>query len=122
MADQVIEGLIRSINTTLVTKVKLNLKYARKNKQLAGKIIRGVTELLEKRIPKHVETKRTNYAAVNRVHNLCFLLAFQTQKVFNDTIIQPCMDNNWYLQAFSQVLKQLFLECNASGMNIIVGD
>jgi len=45
--------------------------------------------------------------AVNEMHNLCYLLSLKAQLVFNSRIIHTCIDQNWDLKGFKQVLKRI---------------
>lgn len=48
------------------------------------------------------------------MQNLCYLWAMKTQQVFNSRIIHTCIDQNWDLKGFKQVLVRIMRMVGAS--------
>ena len=91
-----------------MNKVKLCMESARKNKNLAAKLATTVQLLSEQLIPHFIEQNMSNYDSINEMHNLCYLLAHKTQQAFNSRITHTCIDQNWDLKGFKQVLVRIF--------------
>ena len=53
------------------------------------------------------------------MHNLVYLLALKTQQVFCSRIIHTCIDQNWDLKGFKQVLVRIFRQIGVSGYDEI---
>ena len=47
------------------------------------------------------------------MHNLCYLLAKKTQEVFLSRVINTCINQNWDLKGFKQVLCRILLKIEA---------
>ena len=63
--------------------------------------------LSEQLLPQFLSEKINDYEEINNMHNLCYLLAMKTQQVFNSRIIHTCIDQNWDLKGFKQVLVRI---------------
>ena len=55
------------------------------------------------------------------MHNLCYLLAMKTQQVFNSRVIHTCIDQNWDLKGFKQVLVRILRQLGASEYDEVTG-
>jgi len=55
------------------------------------------------------------------MQNLCYLLAMKTQQVFNSRIIHTCIDQNWDLKGFKQVLVRILRQIGASDYDEVTG-
>ena len=99
--------LIISIVGPLMNKVKLSMLSAKKNTKLAAKLKPTIEILAEQLLPHFLSENLSNYDEVNNMQNLCYLLAMKTQQVFNSRIIHTCIDQNWDLKGFKQVLVRI---------------
>ena len=106
--DSLSKPLAVSMVGLLMNKVKLCMASARKNKNLVEKMATTVQLLSEQLIPFYIQQNMSNYDALNEMHNLCYLLAHKTQQVFNSRITHTCIDQNWDLKGFKQVLVRIF--------------
>lgn len=108
MVDNVsTKPLIISILGPLMNKVKLSMLNAKKNKKLAAKLKSSIDLLAEQLLPHWLVERADDYQEVNTLHNLCYLFAMKTQQVFNSRIIHTCIDQNWDLKGFKQVLVRI---------------
>jgi len=99
----------------LINKVKLSMRYANKNKKLAESLSSTIALLGEQLLPHFCAQNAFNYDQLNTMHNLCYLLAQKTQQVFNSRIIHTCIDQNWDLKGFKQVLVRILKTMEVSG-------
>ena len=106
--------LIISIIGPLMNKVKLSIQSAKKNRELGKKLLPTVNLISEQLIPHYLSENSGNYADVNMLQNLCYLLGMKTQQVFNSRIIHTCIDQNWDLKGFKQVLVRILRQVGAS--------
>ena len=113
--------LIISIVGPLMNKVKLSMLSAKKNRQLADKLKNTINLLSEQLLPFWLSEMRGNYDEINTMHNLCYLLAMKTQQVFNSRIIHTCIDQNWDLKGFKQVLVRILRQIGASDYDEVTG-
>ena len=90
--DTLSKSLAISIVGLLMNKVKLSVISARKNTMLAEKLTTTIQLLSEQLIPHFIKENKSNYNALNEMHNLCYLLAQKTQLTFNRTVISTCID------------------------------
>ena len=106
--------LIISIIGPLMNKVKLSIQSAKKNRELGKKLLPTINLVSEQLIPHYLAENSGNYADVNMLQNLCYLLGMKTQQVFNSRIIHTCIDQNWDLKGFKQVLVRILRQVGAS--------
>ncbi len=106
--------LIISIVGPLMNKVKLSIQSAKKNTELGKKLLPTINLIAEQLIPFYLAANSDNYQNVNMLQNLCYLLAMKTQQVFNSRIIHTCIDQNWDLKGFKQVLVRILRQVGAS--------
>ena len=99
--------LIISVVGPLMNKVKMSMASARKNKTLAGKLAGTINLVAEQLLPHYLAANCNDYDKVNEIQNHCYLLAMKTQQVFNSRIIHTCIDQNWDLKGFKQVLVRI---------------
>jgi len=104
----------------LMNKVKLCMAYANKNKKLSKELSSSINLLAEQLLPHYCAQNISNYEAVNGMHNLCYLLAQKTQQVFNSRIIHTCIDQNWDLKGFKQVLVRILKTIDVSGNDNLI--
>lgn len=71
--------LIMSMVGPIMNKVKFCMLNSRKNTKLAEKIAPTVNFLAEQLLPQYLMAQKDDYASVNMMHNLCFLLAGKAQ-------------------------------------------
>ena len=91
----------------LMNKVKLSMLSAKKNRDLAQKLASTIDVLAEQLLPFYLADPERTYDDINMMHNLCYLFAMKTQQVFNSRIIHTCIDQNWDLKGFKQVLVRI---------------
>jgi len=101
------KALIISMVGPLMNKVKMSMLAARKNRSLATKLQSTIDVLGEQLLPHYLTANNCGYEEVNTIHNLCYLLAMKTQQVFNSRVIHTCIDQNWDLKGFKQVLVRI---------------
>ena len=77
MSEELTKPLIVSIVGPLSNKIKCSLKYARKNRKLGELLGSTIDQLCEQVLPHFCAENIENFAAVNAVHNLVFLLALK---------------------------------------------
>ena len=106
------KALIISMVGPLMNKVKMSMLAARKNRLLATKLQSTVDVLGEQLLPHYLTDGNRSYEEVNTMHNLCYLLAMKTQQVFNSRVIHTCIDQNWDLKGFKQVLVRILKQVN----------
>lgn len=99
--------LIVSMCGMLMNKVKFCMRYANKNKKLAEALSSTIALIAEQLLPHFCAENMYNYEELNTMHNLCYLFAQKTQQVFNSRIIHTCIDQNWDLKGFRQVLQRV---------------
>ena len=101
--------LIQSICGPLMSKVKFLMANPKKNKQLAQNVnLSSLIDLLaEQLLPQYCLNNQRDYATINLMHNLCYLLALKMQQVFTSGIIRTCIDQNWDLKGFKAVLLRI---------------
>ena len=121
MTDSINKPLIVSIVGLLMNKVKLSMKSAKKNKLLAEKLDTTIYLLSEQLLPHFIQQNMNNYDELNNMHNLCYLFAHKTQQVFNSRIIHTCIDQNWDLKGFKQVLVRMFKAIGLPNYDEITG-
>ena len=114
--------LIISIVGPLMNKVKLSMLSAKKNTKLAAKLKPTIELLAEQLLPHFLAENLNNYDEVNNMQNLCYLLAMKTQQVFNSRIIHTCIDQNWDLKGFKQVLVRILRQLGASDYDDVTKD
>ena len=114
--------LIISIVGPLMNKVKLSMLSAKKNTKLAEKLKPTIELLAEQLLPHFLSENMNNYDEVNNMQNLCYLLAMKTQQVFNSRIIHTCIDQNWDLKGFKQVLVRILRQLGASDYDEVTKD
>ena len=114
--------LIISIVGPLMNKVKLSMLSAKKNTKLAEKLKPTIELLAEQLLPHFLSENMNNYDEVNNMQNLCSLLAMKTQQVFNSRIIHTCIDQNWDLKGFKQVLVRILRQLGASDYDEVTKD
>lgn len=100
-----------------MNKVKLCMLGAKKNRKLAANLKPTIDLLAEQLLPKFLADNINNYEEVNLVQNLCYLLAMKTQQVFNSRIIHTCIDQNWDLKGFKQVLVRVLKKIGADSFD-----
>mmetsp|Transcript_97644 Transcript_97644/g.134332 ORF Transcript_97644/g.134332 Transcript_97644/m.134332 type:complete len:268 (-) Transcript_97644:1726-2529(-) len=100
--------LIMSMCGPLTNKIKTCLLYAMKNKNLAQKLRTTVDLLCEQLLPQFCKNKENDTEALDQLHSLLYLLAHKTQQVFYSKVIHTCIDQNWDLKGFKQVLTRVF--------------
>ena len=113
--------LIYSVVGPLMNKVKLSMLSAKKNQQLARKLAGTMNLLAEQLLPHFLAENKGNPEEVNTMHNLCYLLAMKTQQVFNSRVIHTCIDQNWDLKGFKQVLVRILRQLGASEYDEVTG-
>ena len=113
--------LIFSIVGALMNKVKLSMLGAKKNQQLARKLAGTMNLLAEQLLPHFLAENKGNPDEINTMHNLCYLLAMKTQQVFNSRVIHTCIDQNWDLKGFKQVLVRILRQLGASEYDEVTG-
>ena len=106
--------LIISIVGPLMNKVKLSVQSAKKNKELGKKLLPTIELISEQLLPHYLAENSGSYEKVNMLQNLCYLLSMKTQQVFNSRIIHTCIDQNWDLKGFKQVLVRILKQIGAS--------
>ena len=106
------KALIISMVGPLMNKVKMSMLAARKNRQLATKLQSTIDVLGEQLLPHYLTEGNRSYEEVNTMHNLLYLLAMKTQQVFNSRVIHTCIDQNWDLKGFKQVLVRILKQVN----------
>lgn len=106
--------LIISIVGPLMNKVKLSVQSAKKNKELGKKLLPTIELISEQLLPHYLAENSGSYEKVNTLQNLCYLLSMKTQQVFNSRIIHTCIDQNWDLKGFKQVLVRILKQIGAS--------
>jgi len=109
--------LIISIVGPLMNKVKMSMFSAKKNRLLAGKLQSTIDVLAEQLLPHYLAGSARSYEDVNTMHNLCYLLAMKTQQVFNSRVIHTCIDQNWDLKGFKQVLVRILRQVGVSSFD-----
>ena len=114
--------LIISIVGPLMNKVKLSMLSAKKNTKLAAKLKPTIELLAEQLLPHFLSENQNNYDEVNNMQNLCYLLAMKTQQVFNSRIIHTCIDQNWDLKGFKQVLVRILRQLGAQDYDDVTKD
>ena len=114
--------LIISVVGPLMNKVKLSMLSAKKNTKLALKLKPTIDLLAEQLLPQWLSENQNNYDEVNNIHNLCYLLAMKTQQVFNSRIIHTCIDQNWDLKGFKQVMVRILRMLGASDYDDVTKD
>lgn len=114
--------LIISIVGPLMNKVKLSMLSAKKNTKLAAKLKPTIEILAEQLLPHFLSENLSNYDEVNNMQNLCYLLAMKTQQVFNSRIIHTCIDQNWDLKGFKQVLVRILRQLGAQDYDDVTKD
>ena len=114
--------LIISIVGPLMNKVKLSMLSAKKNTKLAAKLKPTIELLAEQLLPHFLSENQNNYDEVNNMQNLCYLLAMKTQQVFNSRIIHTCIDQNWDLKGFKQVLVRILRQLGAADYDDVTKD
>ena len=121
MSEHLTKPLIVSIVGLLMNKVKLSMRSAKKNKLLADKLETTIALLSEQLLPHFIQQNMNNYDELNNMHNLCYLFAHKTQQVFNSRIIHTCIDQNWDLKGFKQVLVRIFKAIQLPNIEEITG-
>jgi len=123
MADSsnLIKPLVISMVGPLMNKVKMSMQCAKKNQELAKKLSGTMNLLAEQLLPHFIAQNLGNYDELNNMHNLCYLLAMKTQQVFNSRIIHTCIDQNWDLKGFKQVLVRILRQIGASDYDEVTG-
>jgi len=106
--------LIISVVGPLMNKVKMSMLGAKKNRQLAAKLQSTIDLLAEQLLPHYLASSARTYDEVNMLQNLCYLLAMKTQQVFNSRVIHTCIDQNWDLKGFKQVLVRILRQVGVS--------
>ena len=107
MVEASSKSLIISMVGPLMNKVKMSILGARKNCCLAFKLSSTIDMLGEQLLPHYLTDGSRSYEEVNMMHNLLYLLAMKTQQVFNSRVIHTCIDQNWDLKGFKQVLVRI---------------
>ena len=121
MSEHLTKPLIVSIVGLLMNKVKLSMRSAKKNKLLADKLETTIALLSEQLLPHFIQQNMNNYDELNNMHNLCYLFSHKTQQVFNSRIIHTCIDQNWDLKGFKQVLVRIFKAIQLPNIEEITG-
>ena len=121
MSEKLSKPLIISMVGLLMNKVKLSMKCAKKNKLLAEKLDTTIQLLSEQLLPHFISKNMKNYNELNNMQNLCYLFAQKTQLVFNSHIIHTCIDQNWDLKGFKQVLVRIFKAIGVQNLDEITG-
>ena len=114
MVEASSKSLIISMVGPLMNKVKMSILGARKNCQLATKLASTIDMLGEQLLPFYLTDGSRSYEEVNMIHNLLYLLAMKTQQVFNSRVIHTCIDQNWDLKGFKQVLVRILRQVGVS--------
>lgn len=91
----------------LSNKIKLTMESARKNKALTEKLRPLIQLLTEQLLPAFIAENISNASAIRDMHNLWYLFSLKTQQVFTSKIIHTCIDQNWDLKGFKQVLVRI---------------
>jgi len=112
--------LIVSMCGLLMNKVKFCMRYANKNKKLADALSNTIALIAEQLLPHFCAENQHNYEALNTMHNLCYLFAQKTQQVFNSRIIHTCIDQNWDLKGFRQVLQRVLKTMDVQNCDSLV--
>jgi len=97
-----------------MNKVKLSMMSAKKNQKLSANLQGTINLLAEQLLPHYLAENLESYDKINSIQNLCYLLAMKTQQVFNSRIIHTCIDQNWDLKGFKQVLVRILREIGCS--------
>ena len=103
----------------LSNKVKMTMEYARKNCLLVDKLKPLINLLTEQLLPFFVSENLTNHAAIRDMHNLWYLFSLKSQQVFTSRIIHTCIDQNWDLKGYKQVLVRILRTVGCSDIEQI---
>ena len=103
----------------LSNKIKLTMESARKNRELVEKLRPLIQLLTEQLLPNYISQNLANGTAIRDMHNLWYLFSLKAQQVFTSRIIHTCIDQNWDLKGFKQVLVRIMRQVGCQEMDQI---